>query len=139
MAKWSFLHLLRTHGHKSPSGLSLTKVAGREMPAWGNALVHSRSEQKTMVRVQGDGHPGPTSATELPHHQQDTYQAFAFIFCPCSLYFHMYFDWTYLKVCSHSAWGLQPCTMQTIKTDSKSFFEKNNLQTWVEIKPTAKS
>lgn len=85
-AKWLFLHgfllLLKAHGGKSPHGLSkclprsLTEIAGREMPVWGNALVRGSSEEKTTSRLQGDRCPGPTYATELPHHQQDTNWAF---------------------------------------------------------------
>ena len=97
--------LLKTHGCKSPSRLSkclphsLTKVDGREMHVWGNALVHGRSEQKTMVWLQGDQRPGPTSATELPHRQQDVNWAFASFFSvlPLFIFMCMYFDWTYLK------------------------------------------
>lgn len=51
LAKWSFfvfLLLLKTHGHKSPNGLSkcfhcsLKELSEGEVKVWGNALVHSR-------------------------------------------------------------------------------------------------
>lgn len=86
---------------------SLTKVAGREAHIWGYTLVHGRSDQKTMLRLQRRLASLPQFCHRTAHHQQDTNWAFVLLFSVLSLLPLHVFWLDMSKICSHSAWGLQ--------------------------------
>lgn len=111
-----FLLLLKTHGHKSPCGLSkclprsLTKAAGKEMHVWGNALVHGSSKRKQWWGCKETDVLVPLMAQNcLTMSKTQTGPLHHFILLPLSLFVCVCVFWLdILKVRSHGAWGLQP-------------------------------